>query len=89
MHTAYRLISNSVPVATMAAILSQIVDLLNENPREHLLQEGADGTEGTQVEAEEAESALEGISAAQQAAKRLTMYHVPTCNHRCACSTSA
>jgi hypothetical protein len=74
--TAYRLIGNSVPVATMAAILSQIVNLLRDNPREHL-QEAADGTEGTQVEADEAESTLEGISAAQQAAKRLTTICLP------------
>jgi hypothetical protein len=60
----------------MAAILSQIVNLLKENPREHL-QEEADGTEGTQVEADEAESALEGISAAQQAAKGLTTMCLP------------
>ena len=60
----------------MAAILSQIVNLLKDNPREHL-QEGADGTEGTQVEAEEAESALEGISAGQQAAKGLTTMCLP------------
>jgi hypothetical protein len=59
----------------LAAILSQIVNnLLKENPRESL-QEGA---EGAQVEAEEAESTLEGISAAQQTAKRLTTMCLPT-----------
>jgi hypothetical protein len=39
----------------MVAILSQIVNLLKENPREYLQE----GTEGAQVEAEEAESTLE------------------------------
>jgi hypothetical protein len=51
--TAYRLIGNSsVPVATMAAVLSQIVVLLRDNPRERLQVE-AEGAEGTQVEADE------------------------------------
>jgi hypothetical protein len=36
----------------MSAVLSQIVNLLRDNPREHL-QEATDGTEGTQVEADE------------------------------------
>jgi hypothetical protein len=54
-----------------------VVALLREEPREHTQAEAEEAAE-TQAEAEEAESALEGITTAQQAAKRPTTMCLPT-----------